>query len=150
METNFTSEKREFNRNNPTNHQQPIPQQVPIQNNAYQIGVQQPYNQAALYQRGGQNAIVVNQPLQVQQILVTAANINWGTSPASTICQFCRNPITTNVEKIFNCGACFLCWFTGFVYFVCIQACLGKEIGCMDAVHRCPLCGNMVGVYHAI
>ena len=125
-------------------------QQVHSNNNQYyQKGVQQPYAQPVLVQGGFPSGIIVNQPLQVPNIVMTGRP-SFAKLPVSTICQFCRNPMTTAVQKSFNFGAFLLCWFTGFCFVMCIQCCLGKKVGCCDAVHKCPLCGNIVAVYYAI
>ena len=58
-------------------------------------------------------------------------------------------PVTTLVTKEFNCCACLLCFCTGLIWYVCIQACRGKDICCYDARHTCPSCGNVLGQYTA-
>ena len=69
--------------------------------------------------------------------------------PVSLNCNFCHKPITTTVTQEFNCCACLLCWCTGLLWYVCIQACRGKDICCYDARHTCPSCGNVLGQYTA-
>ena len=86
---------------------------------------------------------------QAQPQVINVVNQEFRTSPVSITCQFCKNPVTTVVEKHCNCCACCLCWMTGLVFFVCIQCCRGKEIGCCDATHKCPTCGQILGTYVA-
>ena len=71
------------------------------------------------------------------------------THPVAIKCQFCKRPMTTNVTKQCNVCACCLCYFTGIVFYVCVQACRGKDLCCYDAEHRCPFCGNVAGTYTA-
>ena len=153
------SEKKDLDQNPPNipsqTKQNFIPQQIPnqVHNN------QQQYDIPILMQPGG-NVIVVNQALPTiitssqkfftsnDRIVLKA--ICFSKMTVSMACFFCRLPITTVVENNFNCGACVLCYITGCCIFVCIQACLGKEIGCCDATHRCPNCGAILGKYTAI
>ena len=141
MDNNTPKEKMDYYNQNI----QPIQQQSNVLSSNRQ-GLQQPYAQPVIIQQGDPNAIIVNQNSPVVMI----AQPSMGTSPVSIICPFCRTPITTNVEQVFNCVACLLCWCTGFLCFVCIQCCMGKEIGCCDAIHICPRCGSKIGRYHAI
>ena len=91
---------------------------------------------------------VANQaPPQVVQVVT--GQQNFGTKPVSLTCQFCKNPVTTNVEKKCNCCTCCLCCWTGFFIFICIQCCRDKEIGCSDATHTCPNCGQILGNYNS-
>ena len=71
------------------------------------------------------------------------------THPVAIKCQFCKRPMTTKVTKQCNCCACCLCYFTGIVFYVCVQACRGKDLCCYDAEHRCPFCDNVAGTYTA-
>ena len=140
------SEKKDLDQNPPNipsqTKQNFIPQQIPnqVHNNRQQ------YDIPVLMQPGG-NVIVVNQALPT---IITSSPATLSRNPVSMTCFFCHLPITTVVENNFNCGACVLCYITGCCIFVCIQACLGKEIGCCDATHRCPNCGAILGKYTAI
>ena len=60
--------------------------------------------------------------------------------PISTICSSCHRQIVTRTKMKFNCVACFCFLFTGILY-ICVQACLDKNICCCDVIHRCPKCG---------
>ena len=91
------------------------------------------------------NTVVVN---QATPAVMVHPNM-FKTTPVSLTCTFCHKPITTTVTQTFNCCACCLCWFTGLLIYVCIQACRGKDICCYDASHTCPYCGNVVGTYTA-
>ena len=145
------SEKREINQNNfqnqnnnPQIQQGAFPQQMEGQSIPYWN--QQLYGQPAIVQPMQGRAIVINQAIP---LVIVPRQVNWGTSPISTACPFCRNSVTTNVEQNFNCGTCFLCWVTGICLFACIQLCRGKDICCCDAIHRCPNCGNILGIYNS-
>ena len=89
--------------------------------------------------------VVVNQAQP--QVVNVVAGQGFGTQPVSLTCQFCKNPVTTNVEKKCNCCTCCLCCVTGFIFWVCIQCCRKKEINCWDATHTCPSCGQILGSY---
>ena len=73
----------------------------------------------------------------------------FGTKPVSITCQFCKNPVTTTVNKTCNCCSVCLCIWTGFVFWVCVQCCRKKEINCLDATHICPSCGHQLGAYNS-
>ena len=89
--------------------------------------------------------IVINQ--QEPSVLINP-NI-FKTTPISINCTICHKPITTSVTQEFNFCACLLCWCTGLICYVLIQAIRGKDICCYDATHRCPYCNNIVGMYQA-
>ena len=93
----------------------------------------------------GPQGMVVNQA-QPQVVNVVSAP-KFGTQPLSITCQFCKNPVTTTVNKTCSCCACCLCWSTGLLIWICIQSCREKEINCWDAVHICPSCGQQLGTY---
>ena len=71
------------------------------------------------------------------------------TNPVAVTCPVCRQTITTNVAKRFNCLTCLLCWCTCLVFYACIQSCRGKDICCYDATHTCPKCNSVVGTYNS-
>ena len=105
-----------------------------------------PYGQPATQPlQPAPNTIVVNQQGPATMVHPDM----FKTTPVALNCTFCHKPITTNVSKTFNCCACCLCYFTGIIWYVCIQACRGKDICCYDASHTCPYCGNVVGTYTA-
>ena len=136
----YPTEKRGMNQGQMEN-QNYSPQQpgYPNQQIPYQ---QQQYGQPVQY--AVQPAIVVN---QVSPVIVRMPKL--GLSPVSTTCPFCRTTVTTTVEQSFNCCACLLCCYTGFLVYACIQLCNDKSILCCDATHRCPLCGGIIGQYLA-
>ena len=113
---------------------------------AYPQQMQSPYpqpNVAVAYSQPVQAAIVVN---QVAPVVTVSTNT---TSPFRTVCPYCKNSVTTNPILTFNCNACLLCCWTGLLFFVCFQLCRGKEVGCNDANHNCPICGNTISHYTA-
>ena len=91
------------------------------------------------------NTIIVNQ--QVPAVVV-APNF-FKTTPVAITCNFCKQPINTVVTEEFNFCACLLCWCTGLLWYVIIQAIRGKDICCYDAKHLCPNCGALLGTYQA-
>ena len=97
------------------------------------------------HMRGPQQTPVTNQAQP--QVVNVVAGQKFGTVPLSITCQFCKNPVTTTVNKTCSCCACCLCWSTGLLIWICIQSCRGKEINCWDAVHICPSCGQQLGTY---
>ena len=68
--------------------------------------------------------------------------------PISTICSSCHRQIVTRTKMKFNCVACFCFLFTGILY-ICVQACLDKNICCCDVIHRCPNCGVVLGEFES-
>ena len=83
------------------------------------------------------------------QVINVVNGQTFGTTPVSITCQFCKNPVTTVVQKKCNCCTFCLCWATGLCIFICIQCCRKKEIGCNDATHTCPSCGQILGTYNS-
>ena len=128
------------------------PQPGFAQNQVYTYGkqqyVEQQYGSPVIISSSlpqGGNAIIINQP--IPSLVITTTPKMSGTSPVPMICPYCQQQITTSVEKSCNCVTCFLCWVTGFCFFCCYQICAGKEVGCCDAVHRCPSCHALIGQY---
>ena len=149
----YTTEKGPINPQFQQNVPQ-YPQPGIAQNQAYTYG-QQPYVQqqygspviiSSSLPQGG-NAIIINQP-PPSLVITTTLQMN-GTSPVPMTCPYCRKQITTSVEKNCNCITCFLCWVTGFCFCCCYQLCVGKEVGCCDANHRCPNCHQLIGQYYS-
>ena len=137
MATNYPSDKREFQTEKPTYPQQPY-----MNNNQNNINV---YSNQNIQRMNNQpNQIIVNQPVQ-PAIIVTNANI--GTSPIATTCVCCGHQITTVVETSLNICSCLLCCYTGLFLYLLIKLCLGKDLCCCDAIHRCPNCGAILGTY---
>ena len=104
-----------------------------------------PYGQPVLVpqQYPPPQPVIINQPVAVVDPRM------FKTTPVALTCMFCNTPITTVVRTTCNCCACVLCWFTGLLFYVCVQCCRDKDICCYDAVHKCPHCGNIVGTYTA-
>lgn len=112
------------------------------------------YGQPANYQQppnmhpsmpASPQAVVVNQAQP--QVVNVVSGQTFGTQPVSITCQFCKNPVTTQVQKKCNCCSCCLCCMTGLIFWICIQCCRNKEINCWDATHTCPSCGQILGNY---
>ena len=94
-------------------------------------------------------AMVQPTAIIVNQVSPSYGVIAHTSSPFSTVCPSCKNQITTTAVQTFNCGTCLLCCWTGYVLFICLQLCRGKDICCYDAVHRCPVCGQTVAIYNS-
>ena len=92
---------------------------------------------------------VVNNQAQPQVVTVVQGGQTFGTQPVSITCQFCKQPVTTEVVKKCSCGACCLCCVTGLLIWLCIQCCRNKEINCWDAEHKCPNCQQILGNYQS-
>ena len=137
MTTNYPSDTREFQVEKPT------PQPQPYMNN-YPNGINVYSNQNIQQMNNQPNQIIVNQPVQ-PAIIVTNANI--GTSPIATTCISCGHQITTVVETSLNICSFLLCCYTGLFPYLLIKICLGKDILCCDAIHRCPNCQAILGTY---
>ena len=90
---------------------------------------------------------VVNNQTQPQVVQIVQGSQEFGTKPISMMCQFCKKPITTQVEKSCNCCSCFCCFLTLFIGWFCVQCYRKKEINCCDATHKCPECGKDLGNY---
>ena len=137
-----SNEKRIYNQDQAP-VQQYYPQQPGIQNQplVYNNQYGQPIQPQGVYM---QPAIIVNQASPI-----VTNNSNAGLSPYTTVCPFCRSQITTSVETSWNCCACLLCCYTGFLIYACIQLCNNKSLLCCDATHRCPNCGSIISHYYA-
>ena len=92
-----------------------------------------------------QPQIIVNQVSPVVAVGIPATRA----SPYITVCPYCRNQVMTSSIQTFNCCTCLLCWCTGLIWFCIIQSIRGKDIGCYDAIHKCPNCGQTIGVYES-
>ena len=90
-------------------------------------------------------AMIVNQTQP--QVVNVVSEQTFGTKPVSITCQFCKNPVTTTVNKTCNCCTCCLSFMACFIFWFCIQSCRNKEINCWDATHVCPSCGQQLGTY---
>ena len=116
-----------------------MPQQPPSYPS--QAQVQQPQTYPSQQQ-------VVNNQTQPQVVqIVQQGSQDFGTKPISMICQFCKKPTTTVVEKKCNCCACFCCTITLLVGWFCIQCFRKKEFNCCDATHKCSECNQVLGNY---
>ena len=92
-----------------------------------------------------QPQIIVNQVTPAVTVAIPAMQA----TPYLTVCPYCRNQVMTSSIQTFNCCTCLLCWCTGLIWFCIIQAIRGKDIGCYDAVHKCPNCGQTIGIYES-
>ena len=97
-----------------------------------------------------------NQPILVNQVnplpihCIPLSDINkWGSIPHNVACPFCHQNVTTIVEASCNMGSCCLCFWLSCIIWAIILLCMGKEIGCADATHKCPNCKNVIGVYRS-
>ena len=149
----YTTEKGPINPHIQQNASQ-YPQPVLAQNQANPYvqpqNAQQQYGAPVIISSSlpqGGNVIIINQPIP-NLVIETTPNMA-GTSPVPMICPFCKQQIVTSVEKSCNCITCFLCWVSGYC-FCCYQLCMGKEVGCCDALHRCPSCHAVIGQYSSI
>ena len=133
------------------------PQGVPIQQNqnipnAYTPNAYVQYNPAPVPQ-----PVVVgyDQPIYSAQIVVNqrvpvCVNVTANTSSSfATVCPYCHNQIMTSPLQTFNCCTCLMCFCTGLILFLCIQAIRGKDFCCYDAIHMCPRCGKTVANYNS-
>ena len=133
MKESITTESRNINPNN--QHIQEISKKD--------------YAQPVLITEGNPKNIIDNQSIKTQS---TAYNdeYNFGTSRTLAKCLFCGKHIKTDVALTCNYEACFLFLITGFFCYFFIKCCLKKDLFCCDAIHKCPECGGIIGVYHAI
>ncbi len=92
-----------------------------------------------------QPQIIVNQLTPAVTVAIPATRA----TPYLTVCPYCRNQVMTSSIQTFNCCTCLLCWCTGLICFCIIQSIRGKDLGCYDAVHKCPNCGQTIGVYES-
>ena len=128
--------------------EQPIrmPQSFPINNNNVIINNnEKPFGNPPYPNINQPPAEIVNNQIQPQVINVVATQ--FGTKPISITCQFCKIPITTNVARSFNFCSCLLWFYTSLLFWICFQACRGKEMNCLNAKHTCPNCGQVLGYY---
>ena len=94
--------------------------------------------------------ITNNQISPIQRSGIPFSEINsWGSFPHEIKCPHCGKMVLTEVETSCNMGSCCLCFWLSCVVWIIILLCMGKEIGCADAVHRCPECKNVVGSYRS-
>ena len=123
-------------------------QHTPNQAGYNQPGLNQPvYYQQVPYQQGYYQPMVMN---QIQpQVITVIRNPNFGTSPVPMVCQFCRNAITTKVMTSCSIGSVCLCLCTNVLIWLCVQLMRDKEVNCLDAEHRCPICGQVLGIYNS-
>ncbi len=74
------------------------------------------------------------------------APIEFGNEPVVMTCWNCQVPITTKIEKKWNCLSCIFCYFCN-VFYVIFKAIRKRNILCFDIKHRCPRCGQTLGFY---
>ena len=132
----------------PMQNQNYAPISEPTPNNDITTQQQPQYGQPianAVPSNGMPNTIVINQ--QPQNTMVNP-NL-FKTVPIAMTCQFCNKPITSTVNKEFNFLACCLCFCTGLICYLIVQACRQKDLCFYNATHTCPYCGQVVGNYNA-
>ena len=87
------------------------------------------------------------QPYIIKQY-ITVPPLKLKTSPETILCPFCQNNITTIVKKECNCLDFCFCYF--FCYLWCIiKLFRRKDLCCVNAIHKCPQCGQIIGYYNA-
>lgn len=115
---------------------------------AYSPGSGQGYAPAIIASNEPQSqAVVVNQS-QPQTVVVVGGQ-TFNSDPTVLVCPFCKNTVTTEVQKSCSCGAVCLCIMTGLILYLCIQCCRKKDLCCCNATHICPSCKQTVGSYYA-
>ena len=129
--------QKNLNYGDPVTQQPPYPNNNPPAQNPPYTSPNQPY--PPQYPQP-----VIN---QIQPQVVNVVNTQFGTKPVSINCQFCKSPVTTVVKKSCNICSFLLCWCTGCIFWICVQAFRGKELNCCDAQHTCPNCGQILGNY---
>ena len=141
----------------PQMYQQPPPIQAPPQ-----VAYQQPMYQPPVYQPPASQPIIQvvqtnnNSPktpvTTVEEVVHVTSNSHLTTSPVSAFCPFCKKNVVTVPETSCNFGN-FLCFlFTYpliFIPWCFFQTSRGKELCCLDAIHKCPICGSIIGNYTA-
>ena len=115
------------------------------------------YAQPIVYNPVQPNLVIVNQQLPA----LTPPRL-FSVYPQDVVCPFCLQKITTVVEEDFNCLTCMcLCFMILTLPFLC---CAGGSCSCSDCrcnccnckcdckccydgIHKCPLCGQIIGRY---
>ena len=107
-------------------------------------------NQQGIQNDNPNQPIVTNQVNPAPVHCIPLSDINtWGSLPHNVTCPFCHQNIMTSVEASCNMGSCCLCFWLSCIIWAIILLCMGKEIGCADATHKCPNCKNVIGVYRS-
>ena len=107
-------------------------------------------NQQEIQNDNSNQPIIVNQANPAPIHVIPLSDINtWGTLPHNITCPFCHQNVMTSVEASCNMGSCCLCFWLSCIIWAIILLCMGKEIGCADATHKCPNCKNVIGVYRS-
>lgn len=93
---------------------------------------------------------IQNQPqtIVIKQY-INIAPLNLGTSPRSIVCPCCQNNITTIVEKTCNFWD-FLLLAYFWIAWVVVKIVKGKNVCCINATHKCPQCGQIIGKYNSL
>ena len=92
------------------------------------------------------------QPIIVNQNAPTVRNFFFAQDPVSLSCFFCKSPITTKIEKKFDCDACCCCFFFS-IFAIC--GILGgvkdnnpfSYLSCFKYIHKFPNCGKVLGQF---
>ena len=107
-------------------------------------------NQIGIQNDNAEQPILVNQAKPMPVHVIPLSDINtWGSLPHNVTCPFCHQNVMTSVEANCNMGSCCLCFWLSCIIWAIILLCMGKEIGCADATHKCPNCKNVIGVYRS-
>ena len=96
-----------------------------------------------------QPVVGVAQPVIVNQLTPVIMLPAHTSSSYTTVCPHCKNMVSTTAIKQFNCCTCCLCYLTGCIWFLIIQAVRGKDFCCYDATHNCPACGLTISTYQS-
>ena len=122
--------------------------QPPIAQPVYQPPVSAPIIQVV---QTNNNAPTTHS-VKVETVTYHSSNTHVRTTSISAYCPFCKKNVMTAPETSCN-FANFLCFlFTYpfiFIPWCWFQASRGKEISCLDAIHKCPICGSIIGNYSA-
>ena len=105
-----------------------------------------PYAQPAIVQGAIAPVVIVNNQEKAEPPNFVNPN-RFKSNEIFITCPFCRKPMTTKVKLSINICACLLCYFTGIIFYVCVQCFREKDLCCFDAEHTCTECGNVVGTY---
>ena len=128
-----------MNRNETTETQEMKPPQGPL--------VPATYGQPIVQPVPIMPTVPVPVPIQVAPDKQGMDPEKFKTTPVTLECPFCHKVTATKVDRSLNVCACLLCYCTGIVCYVCVQAIRKKDLCCWDAEHRCAFCGNVVGAY---
>ena len=140
----------------PQMYQQPPPiqtqPQVAYQPPVYQPMYQPPQAQPIIQVVQTNNNTPTTAVTTVEEVVHVSSNSHLTTSPVSAFCPFCKKNVVTVPETSCNFGNFLCCLITYPLIFIpwCLfQSSRGKELCCLDAIHKCPICGSIIGNYTA-